>query len=109
MNLQEIESRMLAKQPVTDAEKALVIRNNPIALAAFMVGNNPGNLNYQLRNMGYKHLPFAPDRVALARQMDLLINDNKRDTLDELANNFDLLPDGLNQDFLNELTNQFSK
>lgn len=108
MNLQEIESRMLAKQPVTEAERAFVIRNNPRALAAFMVGNNPGNVNFQLRNMGYNHLPFAPDRTALARQMDLLINDNKRETLDTLANNFDLLPDGLNNDFLKEITKQFS-
>lgn len=109
MNLEEIQTRMLAKSPVTEAEKAAVIRNNPHALAAFMVGNNPGNVNFQLRNMGYSHLPFAPDRVALARQMDLLINDNKRDTLDELANNFEVLPDGLHPEFLNEITNQFSK
>lgn len=101
--LQDIAARLKAGYPVNNQEKAYLLRYNPAALAAFMVENNPGSLNLRLKQRwGYTHLPFAPDKKAIARQLQILLDRNEAAVLDDLRQNFNLVPDGYDPDFVQQ-------
>lgn len=86
--IKKLNSLVETKTPLTASESVHLIKNNPYALAGFMVSNNPGSLNYILRSLGYDHLGFEPDAKALVRQMDLLIKNNRAEDLSEIVKNF---------------------
>lgn len=101
--LLKIQERIKSKLPVSDKEKALFIKNNPLALAAFMIDNNPGSVNLILRQMGYTHLGFEPNKKALAMQLGIFIDQNNVDDFKEVLRNFKINNASLTQEFLNEL------
>lgn len=105
MDINDIAARL---PNVTDAEKAYLISNNPYALAAFMIDNNPGSVNLALRKMGYSHLTFDPDKKALARQLDIFIERNNAEDFDNVFRSFNIMGDKLSPTFLKELLNQFN-
>ena len=109
MNVNEIAARVKSGQAITDAEKAYLLRNNAHALFAFMIDNNPGSVNLALRKQGYTHLGFAPDKKALMRQLDLMIERNDAPGLDKVMRAFNLIPDYLTPEFIQEFHNQFYK
>lgn len=101
--LQDIEARLKNGIAVSNQEKAYLLRYNPAALAAFMIENNPGSLNLRLKQRwGYTHLGFAPDKKALARQLQILLDRNDAQVLDDLRQNFNLVPDGYDPDFIQQ-------
>lgn len=109
MDLQDIEARLKSGYMISDQERAFLIRNNPHALAAFMIANNPGSVNYRLKERwGYNHLGFEPDPKKLIRQLDINIDRGDWDVLEDLAKNFNVVPDGLPPTFVQELYKQFN-
>lgn len=101
--LKKVQERLQNKLPVSEQEKALFIKNNPIAMAAFMIDNNPGSVNLILRQMGYTHLGFEPKKQALAAQLGIFIDQNNVEDFKEVLKNFQLNTTGLTKEFINEL------
>lgn len=80
-----------------------------MALAAFMIDNNPGSVNWALRRMGYNHLGFAPNKVALARQLQIFIDRNNIEDFNEVVSRFELNKAPLTENFVTEFTKAFTK
>lgn len=111
MDINQIAARLKAGTPVTDAEKAFLIRNNPYALAAFMIDNNAGAVNYSLKLQGYDHLGFEPNKTALARQLTILLDRGTNEdlsTFNQVVKEFNVMPDNLSEEFIREITAQFN-
>jgi len=104
MNTAEIAQRIKNGFAATDAEKAFLIRNNIHALTGFMVGNNPGSVNFLLQKLGYNHLGFEPNVAALQRQLDILIERKEEQDLDYVVRNFVVDDSKLTPSFIKELT-----
>lgn len=100
-NLQDIAGRIKNGQRVTDDERAYFITHDPFALFAFMIDNNPGPVNMTLRQMGYNHLGFAPDKKAIGAQVEILINRGEVEALSQITKNWILKPEGLTPSFIN--------
>lgn len=110
MDVNEIEARIKAGQVVSDAERAFLIRYNPHAWAAFMIDNNPGGLNYILRNqLGYDYLKYDPDKNALLRTMEVILNRKNASEIQYILNNFVVMDKGFTPQFINSLQNLFKK
>lgn len=107
--LQDIKTRLQKGLPVSDAEKAVFIRNSPEGMAAFMIDNNPGSVNFALRKMGYKHLGFEPNKVALARQLGIFIDNNNVEDFNDVIKRFSLNEKTLSRDFVSNFYKEFSK
>lgn len=109
MDEQDIAARLKAGYMVSEQEKAYLLSRNPYALAAFMIENNPGSVNYRLRNTwGYNHLTFEPDAKKLARQMEIIIQRRDREVFEDVVRNFNLVPDGLSPEFIQEFVKAFN-
>lgn len=107
-SLAEIESKIKQGMQVSDNERAYLIANNPYALAAFMIENNPGSVNLTLRQMGYDHLGFVPNPKALSAQLELLIENHDTQALAAITKAFQLRSNGLTTSFVQALQNQFN-
>lgn len=107
-NLADIESRIKQGLQVSDNERAYFIVNNPYALAAFMIENNPGSVNLALRQMGYDHLGFEPNPSALATQLEILIDNREVNDLEKITKAFVLRKNGLTDSFIQALVNQLN-
>lgn len=89
MDISLLKQHVNAGGKLTEGQAAFLIRNDMPSLAAFMIENNPGSVNFALRNiLGYDHLKFQPDQAALARQMEIIINGGKSDELMTVVKNF---------------------
>lgn len=108
MNVKDIETRFKSGDFVSDAERAYLIKNNIQALCAFMVENNPGSVNFNLRKMGYNHLGFEPDKKAITRQLQIFVDRKNTEDLDEVIKNFMIDEANVSPDLLFELKKQFS-
>lgn len=111
MDIKDIAARLQNGYQVTHQERAYLVRNNPAALAAFMIDNNPGSVNMTLRQLGYDHLKFEPDKKALARQLAIFIDRPDQENLksfEAVKNNFILKSDGLPTEYVKELYAQFN-
>jgi hypothetical protein len=108
MNAKEIEQRLKNGFAITNAERAFLIAENPYALAGFLIENNPGSVNYSLKQMGYTHLGFEPNKKQLARQLEILIERQDIEAMAYICKNFVLITDNLPQEFINELSKKFN-
>lgn len=108
MSLAEIESKIKQGLQVSDNDRAFLIANNPYALAAFMIENNPGSVNLSLRQMGYDHLGFEPKPAALSAQLELLIDNKDEQALKTIFKQFTIRSNGLTESFLTSLNNQLN-
>ena len=108
LQLEDIKNRLLTGVYVSPAENVAFIRSNPEALAAFMIENNPGNVNQTLRKLGYNHLGYIPNKVALARQMQIFIDKADVKLIKEIMDNFNLNRSVLTPEFLVEFDKVFS-
>ena len=108
MDIKDIETRIKNGSVVSNTERAYFIRNNAEALAAFMVANNPGNVNFTLRKLGYV-LGFEPKKEALIRQLQIFINQKNREDFLEVVKNFQISHSNLSPEFITELQTQFLK
>lgn len=108
MNLDEIKNKVNNKMALSEKEAAFFIRNHPHALANFMLDNNAGSVNMALRNLGYDHLGFAPDKKALARQLEIIINQKHNNDFLELQKQFHIDTTKLPLGLLNEIQKQFN-
>lgn len=99
-NLQDIAARIKAGKQVTDQERAYFITHDPFAFFAFLIDNNPASVNLSLRQMGYNHLGFNPDKKALSAQVEILINQKDVNALHAITKNFLVTESGLTPDFL---------
>jgi hypothetical protein len=107
MIIGDLIAKVNAGQPLSEKEAAFYIRHYPPALAAFMIENNPGSVNFNLRRIGYSHLGFEPNPKALARQMQIFIDRANNADWMEVVRNFHINPAGLSESFLKELQTQF--
>jgi hypothetical protein len=103
MNLQEIKDKAAAGEALTPLERAYFIQHDAAALAAFMIANNPGNVNHSLRQMGYDHLGFEPKPQALAAQLDKFIQRKDHQAFGQVINGFHLITDGLSDEEISAL------
>lgn len=109
MDLNEIQERLLSGRAVTDQERAFVVRNNPAALAAFMIDNNPGNVRHTLAHIvqpPYTHLDFTPNKEQLRRQLQIILQRGDTETLETLLDNFILITDNLSPSYVTALRAQ---
>ena len=107
-SLADIESRLKQGLQVSDNERAFFIVNNPYALAAFMIENNPGSVNLALRQMGYDHLGFEPNPKALATQLEIMIENKEVEDLAKINKAFVLRKNNLTDSFIQALVNQLN-
>lgn len=109
-DLKDIEARVKAGQSVTPKEWAYLLHNNKKAFFAFLIDNNPGSMNDVLRHqMGYSELKFSPDKMAMARIINNLIEKNDQHELHQVLTNFKLNPANTNSRYLAELQNLFKQ
>jgi hypothetical protein len=109
MNIEELKYKVNSGIALTEAEAAFFLRNYPYAMAAFMIENNPGGLNQILRGLGYSNLGFTPDKLALARQLQIVIDQSHTDDWNKIINSFVLDVSKISPSLYNQLSNQFSK
>jgi hypothetical protein len=107
-NLAEIKKRIAAGLPVSNEERAYLITHDPEALFAFMVENNPGPVNMALRQQGYTHLAFAPNKKALAAQLEIMAINGDSEGLQDVINKWVPKPETLNPSFYSELQKQIN-
>jgi hypothetical protein len=111
MNILEIEKKLKSGGTLTTAEQAFIIGNHPAAFWAFLVANNPGNLNDTLRTyLGYKTLSFQPDGKTISRIITTLIEKGDTNALNTLLHYFKFNPNipidnGLKTSLIKHLTN----
>ena len=103
MDIHEIQNKFASKVPLTEDEAVHFIKSNPYALSAFMIENNPGGLNQILREMGYSNLKFAPDPLALSRQLHIIIDQKHTEDWNSLLSKFHVDPNKIPASFLNKL------
>jgi hypothetical protein len=108
MNLDEIKNKVNNKMALSESETAFFIRNHPHALANFMLDNNAGSVNMSLRKLGYDHLGFAPDKKAIARQLDIIINQGHNSDFLQIQKEFHIDTTKLPLSLLNEIQKQFN-
>jgi hypothetical protein len=99
--IRDIAQQVKAKKQITAQDKIAFMRQDPEAMAAFMIANNPGSVNATLRAMGYDKLAFAPNTSVLAQQLQTFINTGNWSDLNTVISKFILKEDGLNPDFVN--------
>lgn len=110
MDQELIKQAVQARKPITEKETAFLLRNNIEALLAFMIENNPGSVNVALRNvLGYDKLSFNPNKDAIARQLQILVDRKNKDELNTVIKSFQLNKVGLTDTLITELENQFTK
>lgn len=107
MDIKEIETRLKSGGKTTYVETAYLIRHNPEALAAFMIANNPGNVNFTLRDLGYDNLGFEPKKESLIRQLQIFITQKNNEDFNEVVKNFKINTNGLLPEFITELKTLF--
>jgi hypothetical protein len=112
MDILEIEAR--AKNPkgkLTDAERAFLIANNIHAFWAFLIGNNPGNINDTLMHqMGYDYLTFEPNKKAMGNIIEKMIEKNETDNLNKILSAFKFNPNvTISETLKRELLNRFKQ
>lgn len=103
----DIFTRLKNNQPVSNAERAYLIRNDVNALAAFMIDNNPGSVNLSLRKLGYDRLKFEPNKKALTKQLQIFLDSGNLEDFKFVVERFNFIPDGLPVEFVNEILKQF--
>lgn len=108
MDLAEIKNKYNNKMALSEKEAAFFIRHDPYALANFMLDNNAGSVNMALRNLGYSHLNFKPDVKALARQLQIIIEQNHNNDFLEIQKNFKIDSSKIPLGLLTELQKQFN-
>lgn len=89
MNITEIKNKILTNQGVTDEERAFIIANDPEALAAFMIKNNPGSVNLSLRNLGYT-VGFAPVEKNLVKQLQIILDQKHAEDFEYIVKNYNI-------------------
>lgn len=103
-DLNEIASRVRSGKKVTTEEYLALLQGNEEAQFAFMISNNPGNVNNTLRHqLNYVELGFNPDPIAISAQIQMMLNNNERAELELVKHNFKLNPAGLDPQFINAL------
>lgn len=108
MDILEIKGRVRRGENVSDTERAFLIKNDAESLAAFMLANNPGSVNFTLRKMGYSHLGFEPNINALTRQLQILIDRGTTNDFNEVVKNYQINANGLSTGLLTEIQKQFA-
>lgn len=99
--VRDIAQKVVAKKQVSPGDQVAFMRQDPEAMAAFMIANNPGSVNATLRAMGYDKLGFAPNTSVLAHQLQTFINTGNWGDLNEVISKFILKTEGLHPDFIN--------
>lgn len=87
MTVQELLIKKQHGKPLTEQETAFMIRNYSPYQAAFMIENNPGNVNLTLKKMGFD-MPITPDKKLLARQMEIFLERGHSKEWTNIVNNF---------------------
>lgn len=106
----EIEKKVRAKQPVTVDEYLYLLNQSQQAFWAFLISNNPGNVNDTLRHKlaaPYTELGFNPDKVKLARIIEMIMQKNDESELMEVLKNFELKTEGLDEEFIKKFTQDY--
>jgi len=110
MNLDAIKKRIQNRQPVTESDYLELLRHDKHTFWAFLISNNPGNVNDTLRHkLGYIELGFNPDQKAIARIIEIMIARQEVGELEQVLKNFALKTDGLTPEFINALQTEFTR
>jgi hypothetical protein len=105
-DLNDIAARVRSGQRVSTDEYLFLLKHSEAAQLAFMVSNNPGNVNNTLRHqLGYIELGFNPNPVAISAQLEMMLSKGERAELDTVKANFQLIEKGLDPAFINALKN----
>jgi hypothetical protein len=108
MNKDLIKQALKEGLPITEAETAFLLRNDINAMLAFMVENNLGSVNVALRNgLGYDKLTFNPDKEAIVRQLNILVERKNSEELQTVIKNFTIDPSKITPTLLIEIKKQF--
>ncbi len=107
LQLEDIKNRLRNGIFVSPAENVAYIRGDSEALLAFLIENNPGNVNQTLRKLGYSHLGYLPNKTALSRQLQIFVDKNDVNSINEILNNFNLNRSLLTPEFLKEFDKVF--
>jgi len=79
-------------------------------MLAFMVENNLGSVNVALRNkLGYDKLSFNPNKDAIVRQLQILVDRKNVDELQTVIKNFAFIDGKLTPTLVEEIKKQFLK
>lgn len=108
MDIVLIKKALKEGLPLTEAETAYLLKNDIEAMLAFMVENNIGSVNYALRNiLGYDKLNFNPNKEAVVRQLQILVDRKNADELHTVIKNFNLDESAITPTLAIELVKQF--
>jgi hypothetical protein len=110
MTISEIKQRVINKLPVTTEQYLELLRNDEPTFWAFLISNNPGNINNTLRHRlkePYTELGFEPNQAALARTIEMIIQQGNEPELMEVLRYFELKPEGLDPVFVEVFTAEF--
>jgi hypothetical protein len=107
LELEQTRQKIANGIPVSAAENVAFLRNSVPAMIAFMIENNAGNVNQTLRRLGYNHLGYMPNPVALVRQMQIFLDKNDVESVREVMKNFNVNRSLLTPEFLKEFDKSF--
>jgi hypothetical protein len=108
MDILVIKQALKQGLPITEAETAFLLKNDINALLAFMVENNLGSINVALRNiLGYNKLTFNPNKDAIVRQLQILVDRKNVDELQTVIKNFAFDDSNLTPTLVEEIKKQF--
>ena len=108
MDFSFVKQKLMDGIPLNYRETAILLKNHMPSLSAFMIENNPGSVNYTLRNvLGYNHLGFAPNQKALARQMEIFIESGNKNDFNQVVRNFQIDGSKLPEELVNEIKKEF--
>lgn len=110
MDILDTEQRLKSGKQITMAERAHLIANNKFAFWAFLVENNPGNINNTLKNkMGYSYLGFKPDHKTISGIISNLLQKNDTENLNTLLGSYQFNPNvAIPEELKAELLTHFS-
>lgn len=95
--MRDILQRIKNNQDVSTSELAYVITKESNSLYAWMINNNPANVNQIMKyTLGVKTLPFAPDKKQMMAQIKLWLASKNTGALSMINQNFVYNPNANN-------------
>lgn len=90
MDVLDIKRAYLAGKNVPARQTAAAIMNDPELFYTFLIDNNPEVVNRTLRvDLGYRELPFVPDRKAIGAMISNMISKKDFASLNVIARRYE--------------------
>lgn len=108
-DLKDIEARVKSGIAVSVDELIYLFKNNNAALWAFLIQNNPGNINGTLKyKLAYSELGFDPNPEAIAKIINMALQRGEQNELIYVLDQFELKTENLDPNFVAALQTAFS-